>query len=277
MTPDQTEKFRELLNKFDTAVLITHGTDHAQDHFHSRPMAISFVDENCDIWFVTDRDSSKVHEIEADSRCHVVCQNGHSSCLSISGRATVVHDRDKIRALWKPDYLIWFPVGQDDPNIALVHVVGERGEYWDNTGLQAFIYVYRAIKAVMTGTVAEVTEGEQHGVVDLANGKSQDDGAEVAERPNGKARAVKTLFVALLLLGMSAGAADWVLEPFTPPSGTVVSNAVIVRINTNGIAYKYKDGMGTVPFASLHPTDRMKLDLPFIPSPAATNPPAKYP
>src|SRR5437868_1899485 len=124
MNDDQTKKFRELLNDFGTAVLITHGQE---THFHTRPMVVAHIEENCDLWFITGADSAKAREIEADSRAQVVCQKGWTSCVSISGHATVVRDRAKIQELWKASYKVWFPQGIDDPNIALIRFVGEQG------------------------------------------------------------------------------------------------------------------------------------------------------
>ena len=167
MKQTQTEKFRELLREFETAVLVTHGQE---THFHARPMAILQVEDNCDLWFITREESAKVHEVENDQRVQVICQAGRSSCISIAGRASLSHDRAKIRELWRPTHRIWFPQGVEDINIALIHVAGEHGEYWDNTGVNRITYTYEALKAVATGTVAEVKEGKQHGHVTLAHG-----------------------------------------------------------------------------------------------------------
>lgn len=166
MNQTQKEKFRELLEDFETAVLTTHG---GAAHFRSRPMAIADVDEHCDLWFISSRDSAKVHEIEKDTRVQVVCQNGWTSCVCIAGKASLNEDRAKIQDLWKTSYKVWFPEGVNDPNIVLIHVVGEFGEYWDNTGLNRFTYLYQAIKAVVTGTTPAIREGEQHGQVSLAD------------------------------------------------------------------------------------------------------------
>ena len=168
MKQTQTDKFHELLKEFETAVLITHGRE---THFHARPMAIAQVEDNCDLWFITREESAKVHEIESDTRVQVVCQAGRSSCISIAGRASLSRDRAKIRELWRPALRVWFPHGVDDPDIVLIHVAGEHGEYWDNTGVNRLTYAYQAVKAVATGTVAEVKEGQQHGHVNLAHGR----------------------------------------------------------------------------------------------------------
>ena len=163
MEKSLTERFHTLLRDFDTAVLVTHGQ---HTHLRSRPMVLARVEENCDLWFVTSAESAKVHEIEVDTRVLAVCQNGRSSCLSISGHAFLVRDRAKTRELWKPAHRVWFPKGVDDPNIVLIQVIGEQGEYWDNTGIKGITYVYQAIKAVVTGTTPNVSDA-QHGVVHL--------------------------------------------------------------------------------------------------------------
>jgi general stress protein 26 len=164
MSQTQMEKFRELLKDFDTAVLITHAGGNL---LRARPMAIAAVDEACDLWFITGRDSAKAHEIEINTRVHVVCQHGWKSCVSLSGRASVCYDAVRIRDLWKASYQAWFPLGVNDPDIGLIHVVGEQGEYWDNTGLKQFTYVYQTVKAIMTGTTPNVREGDQHGQLKL--------------------------------------------------------------------------------------------------------------
>lgn len=158
------EKFIEILKKFDTGVLITHGE---QTPFHARPMAIADVDDNGDVWFVTGQDSPKVHEILDDSRVEVVCQSGFSSCATLSGHATVTQDRAKIHELWKPSYKAWFPNGKDDPNIALVHVRGESAEYWDNSGINSLKYLYQNLKAVLTHSTPEVNDDSQNAKVTL--------------------------------------------------------------------------------------------------------------
>lgn len=164
MNNTTTEHFRNFLRSFDTAFVITHGQS---THFDSRPMVIAQVEDNCDMWFITNVHSLKVLEIEKDSRAHVICQNGRSRCATVSGNAHLICDRVRLVEIWKPAYRVWFPEGAHDPNAVLIKIEGQQGEYWDNTGAKGIQYIYRSIKAMVTGTIPQITEGEQHGLVDL--------------------------------------------------------------------------------------------------------------
>lgn len=160
---NQIEKLSGLLKSFDTVMLVTMDGDTC----HARPMAVAQVDENADLWLFTGRDSAKVREIEADGRVQVLGLEGWTNCVVLEGHATVEEDRALIRDLWKPAFKVWFPGGAEDPNIALLHVRGERAEYWDNTGLNRLSYLFQSLKAAATGTTPEIKEGEQHGTVRL--------------------------------------------------------------------------------------------------------------
>lgn len=164
MIENQIEKLRDLLKKFTTAVLITHD---AAAEWPARPMAVARVEENGNLWFITGEHSAKVHEIEAEARVQVICQDGWNCCVAITGRASLVRDRVRIRELWKPAFQAWFPEGAEDPGIVLIHVVGERGEYWDSTGINRLTYLYQSFKAILQGTTPELKQGEQHGKVTL--------------------------------------------------------------------------------------------------------------
>lgn len=164
MQDPQLEKLHGLLSDFSTVMLITMV---GPDGCHARPMAVALVDDNADLWLFTSRDSEKVREIETDSRVQIHGQNGWKNCVVLTGRATVVADRDLIREIWEPSFEAWFPEGAEDPNIVLIHVTNEQAEYWDNTGTNQFRYIYQSLKALVNGTTPAIKEGEQHGNVTL--------------------------------------------------------------------------------------------------------------
>jgi general stress protein 26 len=130
-------------------------------------MAIARVEDNCDLWFFTGRDSMKVHEIENEQQVLVVCQDEHSRYISMLGQAELVTDRSQFSALWKEQYKTWFPEGVDDPNLLLIRVRAREAEYWDNRGIKGVKYMFQAAKAYATGTRPQTKEGEQHAKVSL--------------------------------------------------------------------------------------------------------------
>ncbi len=160
-----TERIRDLVKTFSTAMLITHRDDGG---LHARPMAIADVAEDCTLWFVTGKSGGVAAEVAGDHAAHVVCQKDHSAYLSIAGTAALAQDRARVDELWREPFRVWFPGGKDDPNLVLISFRPERAEYWDNTGFNKIAYLWEAARAYVTGDTPAVKEGEQHGEVRLA-------------------------------------------------------------------------------------------------------------
>lgn len=151
----------ELMKKSRVGMLTTRGADGA---LKSRPLGTQEVEFDGDVWFATGFDSEKVREIEADPRVNVSFQNdGDNSYVSLSGTASVVRDRAKIEQLWSPAMKIFFPEGKDDPNLCLIRVSAEGGEYWDGPGTVIGKLAYLATAAV-TGNPGAMSD---HAAVDL--------------------------------------------------------------------------------------------------------------
>ena len=161
---EQARHFIGLLKKFQNAMLVTHT---GAQGFHARPMAIADVEDDGRLWFITSVETAKVHEIEMDSHVHLIAQDGNNAFLSLTGRASLIGDREKIAHLWKEPFRVWFPKGKDDPDIELIVVRPERGEFWDNTGAKRFKYLWEAAKAYMSGTTPDPDDGDLHGKVRL--------------------------------------------------------------------------------------------------------------
>lgn len=161
MEKSQNEKFYEILKDFDIAMLITH----FGDRLCARPMAIIHHEKNCNLWFIGYNVTEKMDEIRHDPRVHITCQRDHGKYLSLSGTALLTQDRSKIDQFWKESFKVWFPEGKEDPNITLVHVTAESGEYWDNSGTNKIKYIYSTAATYITGTTPQVTEAAQHGEV----------------------------------------------------------------------------------------------------------------
>jgi len=164
MGESKKEHLKDLLESFDTAMFITRHDDHE----HARPMAIAGVDDANTLWFVTSQDAPKSDEIRADSRAAVTLQS-NTRYVALSGRATLVDDRQKIHELWKPTWKAWFPNGKDDPKLVLIRVTVTDAEFWDNAGTKGIRYAFEAAKAFVTGEPAAPASG-QHGRVKSGNG-----------------------------------------------------------------------------------------------------------
>lgn len=158
------EKMHDLLKDFDTAMLVTRTP---AGELRSRPMALADVDAEGTLWFLTQRGSGKMDEIARDEHVNVSMQSNRKF-VSVSGTVTPVADRAKLNELWNEAWKTWFPGGKDDPNLTLLRVDGQSGEYWDNSGTSGIKYLIEAGKAYLSGTRPDVENDPQiHGSVKL--------------------------------------------------------------------------------------------------------------
>ena len=98
----------------------------------SRPMAVQEVEFDGDLWFFTYDDSEKAAQVQQHPAVNVaLADEKHSSWTSISGRASVVHDRAKAEELWAKPLEVWFPAGLETTGLALLKVETDSAEYWD--------------------------------------------------------------------------------------------------------------------------------------------------
>lgn len=153
------EKLREMIKDIDLCMLTT--VDESDD-LHSRPMSLnSDVDEQGNLWFFTSSASHKASEIERTPNVNVsFIDTRKQHYVSISGMAELVHDKQKIKELWKPILKAWFPDGPDQPDVALLKVKIRKAEYWDgpsSTIAQAISFV----SAIFTGKQVELGENKK--------------------------------------------------------------------------------------------------------------------
>lgn len=165
MNANPKEKLHELLKNFTSAMLVTR----SGEEFHARPMDVAFVDDECDVWFFTDCTSPKVMELEQDERVLLTFQKDHKEYVTLNGVADIITDRATLKQHWKESFRHWFPGGEDDPRLALLHVRGREAEYWDASGAQGLRYLYEAVKARLTGTRPQVEGEDMHARVELQN------------------------------------------------------------------------------------------------------------
>lgn len=126
---DAVEKIREIAKDANICMFVT---DLSSLPLAGRPMATQEVDEQGNIWFMSDRNSDKNKHIEDDEQVQLFYSHTNNyEYLSIFGRAEIVNDRSKVEELWTPMAKTWFKEGKDDPNISLIKVIPEDAYYWD--------------------------------------------------------------------------------------------------------------------------------------------------
>lgn len=120
----------------------------------SRPMATLELNEkefNGRLWFFTKFSSPKVEEIREDQHINLAyAETDKQRYVSVSGKASVVRDREMMEKLWKPTFKAWFPEGLEDPDIALIAVDVETAELWDSPPSKV-VQLAGFAKAIATG------------------------------------------------------------------------------------------------------------------------------
>ncbi len=161
------ERLREIVDDIRIAMVTTEGGDGAM---HSRPMYLQEMDAGGDLWFATSADSPLAEQVRDDARVIATFAKPSDHVFAVvRGTASLHADRAKVEEFWNPAMKVWFPEGPADPNITLVRVRGEHGDYWDAPGAPARIVNY--VTALVTGTRAD---GGERVHVDLDHGTAAD-------------------------------------------------------------------------------------------------------
>ena len=151
------EKLKGLIDSIDFCMLTTMD----DGHLRSRPMSTQQFEFDGDLWFFTGDQTHKVEDIRKDSRINVAYSDpGGNRYVSVSGRAEIVKDREKIEELWSPVLKAWFPEGLDDPSLCLLKIDVEQAEYWD-TPSGKIVQLVGFVKAIATGQEMNVGEHEK--------------------------------------------------------------------------------------------------------------------
>ena len=156
---EKLQKLREIVKAVDICMLTTVG-EHGS--LHSRPMSNNReIEFDGDLWFFTYGSSHKVDEVGRIPAVNASFADIESQqYVSLSGRAEVIHDKAKIKELWQPHLRAWFPDGVDTPDIALLKVSVQKGEYWDGT--QSFLaHALTFATSILTGKPAQLGENEK--------------------------------------------------------------------------------------------------------------------
>ena len=160
-----TQDITKLLDKIKEVKYATLTTLNAQGHLHGRPMYTCEPGNDGALWFFSEKDAQKVSEIHANPQVGLGYSDpDKATYVTIAGTASEVDDKEKIKELWREDFRGFFPKGVDDPNITLIKVAIESGEYWDTPG-NIFVRAFAYAKVLATGEKHQPTPDEQAKVI----------------------------------------------------------------------------------------------------------------
>jgi general stress protein 26 len=114
------------------------------------------------LWFFTKKSSPKVGEIQQNlGQVNVSYSDPNKmSFISVSGKAELVDDKAKLKELWSSYLKVFFPQGLDDPDLTLMKVTANYGEYWDSPSSK-MVQLYAMAKAAATKNPKALGENEK--------------------------------------------------------------------------------------------------------------------
>ena len=156
---DHKQKLWNYIKDIKTGMLVTEDGD----DIHARPMHVVQDDYDGTLWFFTKAASEKVEEVQKDRRvCVTFCDMDKDIHISLSGRARLNRDQDKINKFWNPVVSAWFPEGKEDPNCTLLEVKIHKGEHWDSDS-NPISFLYEITKANIQDEYPDMGENQKFG------------------------------------------------------------------------------------------------------------------
>ena len=163
MTESQVRRLDELIDDFETAMLVTRSIE---GKLRARPMAIARHADGGKLYFATRADDGKLQEILGSSDVAVTMQDD-GQYLSISGNARIQTDRLIAEELWSASMRLWFPQGASDQQLTIIVIEPQFAEYWDRTGLRKLEFLWEAGKALLASRKASDSDLSGHSKVKL--------------------------------------------------------------------------------------------------------------
>ncbi|BES70198.1 pyridoxamine 5'-phosphate oxidase family protein [Marinobacter nanhaiticus D15-8W] len=158
-SPEHKEKVWDLIRHIKTGMLTTlHG-----EELRARPMHLVQDEYDGTLWFFTDLESEKVFEVENDSDVCVAFADTHDDTyVSMTGVGRIVKDKALIDKFWNPFIGAWFPDGKGSPNVGLIEIKIQKGEYW-NSDTSKMVSFFKMAKANAKDETPNMGEHEKFG------------------------------------------------------------------------------------------------------------------
>lgn len=158
---DSQDRLWSLLGDHNTFMLVTKTSSRKSTPVRARPMAGYPRPDEHRIWFLAHKDGVKDDEIAMSPQvCVTLSDPSKQHFVSISGKASVEHDMARKRDLWTVAAQAWFPDGPEDPNIVLLCVDVDKGEFWDGDP-NPILVAFKMAQAVAEGSDVDLGENEK--------------------------------------------------------------------------------------------------------------------
>ena len=142
------QKLGDLIKDVKVAMMAT--VDETDGSLRSRPMQTLKREFDGDIYFFTHASDPKVDEVQQENHVNLsYASPDNDRYISVSGKATIERDHEKMKSLWNPVFKAWFPDGLEDPDLALLKVHAEKAEFWD-TPNGVVVHLLGVAKALAT-------------------------------------------------------------------------------------------------------------------------------
>lgn len=151
------------LRHFDVGMLVT---ERKTGRLAARPMYVAGQGEDGSVRLITQRDASLVAEVERERAVVVTFQNGRRY-LSLSAQAELVEDPNALPKIWKEAFRLWFPEGPTSARAAVIRLIPEEAEFWDESGIEAARYWIRAAVSYLKGESLQDKSVGKHGSVEF--------------------------------------------------------------------------------------------------------------
>jgi general stress protein 26 len=150
-------RLKELIESIRVGLLTTVDLDGS---LHTRPVETLRCDIDGTLWFFTDHQSPKAHELSQDVRVSVgYSEPANKIYAVVTGQARLLRDKALAAQLWSFEQRAWYPKGLEDEHLAVLRVTLERAEYWETPGKAS--YLLAAAAAMVSGRPATVGRDEK--------------------------------------------------------------------------------------------------------------------
>lgn len=143
------KKLKELAQGIDICMFCT---QLEQLPISARPMSCNDVDDQGNLWFLSNARSNKNFEIKEDDKVQLFFSKiSDNHYLSVYGHASIYTDKSKIDEHWDPIAKAWFEEGKDDPDVSVIKVTPSYAYYWDTKDGKAIAFLKWAANAMGAG------------------------------------------------------------------------------------------------------------------------------